>query len=214
MPWWTRESTRQLLAGPPVALSLLVPGETLVRVLAGWNIYAALYLLLTWLAYHGREPAALRTVALTSRRRRRMDRLVASSPERISQGAAGVALITTVIAMPQAHLLGTTPSLVLGICIVAVLTCWLTLQTGFAVTYLSLYAEEGGLTFPGDHEPGFGDFLYFATGIGTTYGPRDVLVTHRRMRHQVLIHGVLAFCFNTLVLAVAVTFLTSYIAPS
>ena len=214
MRWWTHETSRQLLSAPPVVLSLLVPGETLVQVLAGYDIYAACYLLLTWLAYRRREPSALRAIALASRRRRLADRLLASRPEHLSQGAAAIALIAAVIAMPQARLLGTSPALVLGICVFAVLSCWLTLQIGFAITYLGLYVEEGGLTFPGDDEPGMVDFLYFAGAVGTTFGTTDVLVTQRRVRRQVLIHGVLAFFFNTLVLAVAVTILTSSIARS
>jgi uncharacterized membrane protein len=214
MRWWTHESSRQLVCAIPVALSLLVPGEALVRLVAGWDIYAACYIVLTWLAYRRREPSALRTLALASRRRRLADRLLAISPEQISQGAAGVALIATVIAMPQARRLGTSPALVLGICIFAVISCWLILQIGFAITYLGLWAEKGGLTFPGDDEPGMVDFLYFASGVGTTFGTTDVVVTQRRVRRRVLVHSILAFCFNTLVLAVAVTILTTYIPTS
>ncbi|GAB3840076.1 DUF1345 domain-containing protein [Kribbella italica] len=212
MRWWNRESSRQLLSTPLAFLCVLVPGDTLVRVLAAWDFYACGYLLLTWYAYRGADAARLRAIALASRRRRLTDRLFASPPEQLSQAAAAFALIATVYAMPQARDLGVPSGLVLGICVVAVLSSWLSLQSGFAVAYVSLYAEDGGLDFPGDEEPALVDFAYFAVAVGTTFGTTDITVTKPRMRRQVLAHGVLAFLFNTLVLAVAITIITSYIA--
>src|SRR5690349_19323692 len=128
MSWWHREYSRQLLAALPVPLCLLLPGDTLVRVLAGWDLYAVAYLLLTWLAFRHRDPPALRAMALASRRRRLTDRLLASPPEQLSQGAAVLALVATVIAMPQADSLGAPVGLALAVCVAAVVSSWLVLQ--------------------------------------------------------------------------------------
>lgn len=125
--------------------------------------------------------------------------------------AATIALTATVIAMPQARQLGAPVPVVLAVCGAAVLTCWLVLHLGFGLGYLRMYAERGGLTFPGDEEPEVIDFLYFSAAVGTTFGTTDVEVTQRRVRRLVLAHGILAFMFNTLVLAVAITLLSSYI---
>lgn len=208
MSWWTRESPRQFLALPFAALCLLVPGSTLVKILAGWDIYAIGYLLLTWLAYRDREPSELRAMALASRRPGKH----LSAAEELSQGAAAFALVATVIAMPQARTLDAPTALVLTVCVLAVLTSWLTLQTGFVIVYVGLHAEGGGLDFPGDDEPGLTDFVYFAVAVGTTFGATDVTVTQRRVRRRVTAHAVLAFFFNTLILAVAITLVASYIA--
>ncbi|MEV6282224.1 DUF1345 domain-containing protein [Kribbella sp. NPDC051770] len=213
MRWWSREAARQLLAMPLGVLCALVPGELVVKMLAAWDFYAVGYLTLTWLAYRKLGPAEVRAMALGSRRRRLTDRLLVSPPEQVSQGAAVVALVATVIAMPNARELGAPPNLVVAICVFAVLSCWLTLQIGFAIACSSLYAEEGGLEFPGaEGDPAVVDFAYFAVAVGTTFGTTDVTVTGRRMRRQVLFHGVLAFFFNTLILAVAITIVTSYLA--
>lgn len=213
MSWWSRESSRQLLSIPLALLCVLVPGKFVIQVLAAWDFYAVGYLLLTWLAYRGRDAEELRAIARVTRRRRSAaSRFLVSPPEQVSQGAAVVALVATVIAMPQARELGAPPNLVVAICVVAVLTGWLTLQIGFAIAYLVLYADEGGLEFPGGADPLAVDFAYFAVGVGTTFGTTDVTVTASRMRRQVLFHGVLAFFFNTRILAVAVTIVTSYIA--
>ncbi|MFI6297194.1 DUF1345 domain-containing protein [Nonomuraea sp. NPDC050790] len=208
--WWMHELPKQLLAIPPALLSLLVPGEPLVRYLLAWDIYAVCYLLLTWLAARGRDPSDLRAMALALRSRR-TDHLLASTPERLSQLAAAIALVATVNVMPRAQELGAPPALVLTISVVAVATAWLTVHTGFVMVYLGLYAESGGLEFPGDDEPDMVDFLYFGFSIGTTFGTTDVTVTRRRVRRQVLVHGILSFLFNTMILAVAITILTSYI---
>ncbi|WP_162641590.1 DUF1345 domain-containing protein [Streptosporangium sp. 'caverna'] len=214
MRWWYRESSRQLLAVPPVFLCLLVPGGRLVQSLAAWDIFAVVYLLLTWFTLRGREPSTLRAIALAPGRREFRGSGLVLKPEQLAQSAAFFALLATVWAMPQARDFGTSPILVLTVCALAVVTSWLTLQIGFVIAYLRTYAETGGITFPGDDEPGLVDFLYFAVSVGTTFGTTDVTVTQSRMRGQVLAHGIFAFIFNTLILAVAITIVTSYIAGS
>jgi uncharacterized membrane protein len=210
---WRRESARQVLAVAPVPLCLLVPGEVLVKLLAGWDIYAVVYLVLTWLAFRGHEPARLRELVAQTRFRAGRDRWLALPPEQLSQGAASLAMVATVNAMPQARDLGTEPVVVLAVCLLAVISSWLVLQAGFALLYLTMHTEGGGLDFPGDDEPGMTDFLYFAVSVGTTFGTTDVTVTRSRVRRQVLTHAVSAFVFNTLVVAIAVTIATSYLAP-
>src|SRR5262245_22102029 len=133
MRWWNREVSRQLLSAVAAILGLFVPGGPLLRSLSAWDIGALVYLLLTWLAYHRREPAELRTMALATRRRRWTDRLLVTTPEQNAQGAAAVAMVVTVVAMPQAERLGVAPAVAFTICGLAVVTSWLTLQAGFSI---------------------------------------------------------------------------------
>ena len=62
----------------------------------------------------------------------------------------------------------------------------------------------GGLEFPGEREPHYGDFLYFACVIGTSAQTADVSFTSRSMRRTGLVHCVLAFFFNTTLLALSI----------
>jgi uncharacterized membrane protein len=208
--WWQREAARQFLALPGAVLGAFVPGETTLRVLSAWDGYAAVYLALTWLALRRGDPASLRAVSTRPRIGAATGWLV-SSPAQFSQAAAAVALIATVLAMPQARELGIDETWVLVICLVAVVASWLVLQTGFLLTYVATHGEHGGLDFPGGESPGLVDFVYFTVAVGTTFGTTDVTVTRTAMRREVLTHGVLAFVFNTLVLTVAITFTTSYL---
>jgi uncharacterized membrane protein len=62
----------------------------------------------------------------------------------------------------------------------------------------------GGLDFPGKEAPDALSFLYFSFVVGMTAQVSDVEVTSNSMRKLVLLHGVLSFFFNTVILAAAV----------
>ena len=69
--------------------------------------------------------------------------------------------------------------------------------------------EPVGLQFPGDDAPDYGDFLYFAYVIGTSAQTADVNLTSKAMRRVGLLHCVLAFFFNTTVLALTINIAAS-----
>ena len=62
----------------------------------------------------------------------------------------------------------------------------------------------GGLDFPGDEPPDYRDFLYYSFVIGCAAQTADVATTSRDMRMVSLIHGVVAFAFNTAILALMI----------
>ena len=75
------------------------------------------------------------------------------------------------------------------------------LAVGFAVHYVRLDVRHSGLQFPGSEPPQFLDYLYFAVSVATTFGTTDVNVTDRLLRRTVTGQAVLAFAFNTVILA-------------
>jgi uncharacterized membrane protein len=89
---------------------------------------------------------------------------------------------------------------------------WCVLHTVMAFHYASLHyfddpeveTDEGDLKFPGDSEPGVWDFLYFSFVVGMTAQVSDVAVTTTPMRRAVMMHGVISFFFNTVLIAMAV----------
>jgi uncharacterized membrane protein len=64
--------------------------------------------------------------------------------------------------------------------------------------------DAGGLKFPDCEEPAVWDFLYYSFVIGMTAQVSDVLVTSTSMRRVTLIHGVVSFFLNTVLIALAV----------
>ncbi|MEO8241153.1 MAG: DUF1345 domain-containing protein [bacterium] len=85
---------------------------------------------------------------------------------------------------------------------------WALLHGLMAFRYAHLYYKpdpDAGLDFPGAQKaPGVMDFLYFSYVIGMTAQVSDVEVTTMRMRRTVLLHSVLSFFYNTVILALAV----------
>jgi uncharacterized membrane protein len=100
--------------------------------------------------------------------------------------------------------------LALSMCALA--SSWLLMQTTFAFRYAHLYYREhgqfaskgSGLNFPGTSAPDYLDFLYYAFVVGMTSQVSDVVVTSKTMRHWTLLHSVIAFAFNMLVLALSI----------
>ncbi|MCS4509206.1 DUF1345 domain-containing protein [Xylophilus ampelinus] len=101
----------------------------------------------------------------------------------------------------------------------AVATSWLWIHTLFAFRYAHRYyqgedggpeaaeaqkAASGGLDFPGEGDPDYFDFLYQALVIGMTSQVSDVQVTSSAMRRLVTVHGLMAFVFNVVLLALGV----------
>jgi len=93
-----------------------------------------------------------------------------------------------------------------------VISAWGVLHTSYALHYAYLYyrSEEsaGGLAFPGEQSPDQQDFAYFAFTIGTTFAVSDVDVTNRAIRRAVLGHQILSFFYNTTILALVINLVT------
>jgi uncharacterized membrane protein len=64
--------------------------------------------------------------------------------------------------------------------------------------------NPGGLDFPGTHSPDYADFLYFSCIIGTSGQTADISFCSRSMRRTGLVHCVLAYFFNTTLLALTI----------
>ena len=96
-----------------------------------------------------------------------------------------------------------------------VMASWLFVQIVFALHYAhEFYGEDddgdahrGGLAFPGDELPDYWDFLHFSTIIGVAGQTADVAFTSRGLRRTGTVHGMLAFVFNTVVLALTINLL-------
>ena len=61
--------------------------------------------------------------------------------------------------------------------------------------------------FPGAPPASYWDFAYFAFVIGSTAQTADVGVSSTRMRRLVMLHGLLAFGFNTSIVALTINLL-------
>ena len=118
-------------------------------------------------------------------------------------------LFASVVVMRRAEHLAPSGAAVLStLCLIAVLIAWLLTHTAYTLRYAHLYYRDdeegvGGLTFPGKEPPDALDFAYFAFTLGMCFQVSDVAITSRNVRRAALGHALLAFLFNTAVLALA-----------
>ena len=205
---------RQIRARPRLLLSAvagllafaLLPASFApsTRALLTWDFGAGLYLALAWIMV-GRA-----TVEHMRWRARLQD-----------DGAAAVLFLTVAAAIASlaaivAELSGLktlTPArqgFHVGLVAITFATSWLLVHTAFALHYAHAYyvalGRDGAppLEFPRQETPVYMDFLYFATVIGMTSQTADVAVATTRLRRLVMAHGVVAFVFNTTLLALTI----------
>jgi uncharacterized membrane protein len=90
------------------------------------------------------------------------------------------------------------------------LSAWTFIHVMFALHYARIYFApkgtdlRGGLRFPETPEPAWSDFFYQAFVIGCACATADVNTTSSAMRRICLVHGIVAFFFNTIILALTI----------
>jgi uncharacterized membrane protein len=115
---------------------------------------------------------------------------------------------------PQPHL-----TVYLILTLGTVIFSWMLVHTVFGLRYAHMYYGDsddptldrhaGGLEFPGQHPPNYFDFAYYAFVVGMTCQVSDVQITSRKMRRLTLLHSVLSFGFNTVILALLINTVSS-----
>jgi uncharacterized membrane protein len=93
-----------------------------------------------------------------------------------------------------------------ALCLATVALAWSLTHTAFAMRYARLYYREdtegvGGLALPGDAKPAYFDFAYVAFTIGMCFQVSDVCITSRQIRRVALLHAVISFGYNSVILA-------------
>ena len=203
-----RAVMRVQLRQRPMLLAALVVGAT-AGPLAGLHLPASTAILVGWCA------AATVYIAVSLRT------LARATPEALRRRAALLeegkwAVLTASVAAAIASLgaivvdlaaardsLGATGSTALAA--LTLLLSWTFVHVLFAGHYAHEYwLAGGGLVFPGNERPDHAEFLYLAFGVGMTCQVSDVTTASAPMRRLVLLHALVAFGFNAVILAAAV----------
>ena len=176
----------------------------ITRVIIGWNVGACLYLILAARMMFWSTHERMRTRALQQNEGRILILALVVTAAIMSIGA----IVAELAVVKDMH--GTLRYTHIALTVLTILSSWAFTQVMFALHYAhDYYAAEaqghpGGLEFPGGHAPDYGDFLYFACVIGTSGQTADVSFSSRMMRRTGLVHCVLAFLFNTTLLALTI----------
>jgi uncharacterized membrane protein len=185
----------------------LLPGSMrlVTRLLLGWDIFVAFYLLLIYTLVFRSGLAHIRRNAVLQDDGRFLILLVTAL-------GAFASIAAILFELGDNH--RSTPELTLATLTIAL--SWAAVHTAFALHYAHDYyrGKPGGLQFPsGDQteHADYWDFVYFSFVIGMTAQVSDVGITDKTIRRTATVHGIISFVFNTALVALMVNIAASAI---
>ena len=179
----------------PSALRLIT------RLLIGWDVFIASYLILVFtLAFRGGIGHITRNAALQDD-----GRFVILLVTAVGAFASLAAIVSELGASHKG-------TMELALATITVALTWATVHTTFALHYAHDYYRDdgspGGLQFPSasdkPEDPDYWDFVYFSFVIGMTAQTSDVGITDKGIRRTATAHGAISFIFNTALVALMV----------
>ncbi len=184
-----------------VLLAELRVTRPVTAALIGWDCGILAYALVLSAVIWRSSVDRLRTVAATLDEGRWTLLMITLAASIASLGAI-VAELARVHGTPHAGWTG----ILSGI---TVLLSWFFIHTMFATHYAHEFWRDGGLSFPGNDRPGYGEFLYFSFCMAVASQVSDVSTQSAGMRRLVLVHSLVAYLFNTAIIALGVNIAAS-----
>jgi uncharacterized membrane protein len=200
-----------IAAAIAVAVGVLLPSAVeahlVTRLLIAWNTGACLYVLLAAVMMTRSSPQLMRVRA------------------KVQDEGQGVILVLVVVsAVASLAAIGGELAVVkdmhglekiahVALAGLTVVSSWAFTQVMFTLHYAHDYylsdkgggpARKPGIQFPDDEPPTYGDFFYFSAVIGTSGQTADVSFVSKPMRRIGSVHCILAYLFNTTVLALLI----------
>ena len=203
-----------LVAGAIAHLKAMPPG---LASLIGWNAASVAYLVPTiWMLWCDTEEVVRRRAAV----------------EDEGQGLTSAVVLSAVIASLGGAILALKENKALAahaayappwawiFSVSTLLLGWVIVQVVFTLHYAHRYfgdgdrdgKPDGGVKFPGEAPKTYHDFIYMAVCIGASAQVSDFNITNSRYRRLVTFHSLLAFFFNTMVLALGINILATVIS--
>ena len=197
-----------IAVGIGIIAFLLLPGSLRLvsRLLIGWDVIVAAYLVLVYSMMTNSDHSRIRRTAILHDDGRFVI-LMVTALGAFASIAAIVSELGTHRGVPE-----------LTIAMATIALSWAAVHTTFALHYAHEYyrgTQPGGLQFPSgdqhDHAD-YWDFVYFSFVIGMTAQVSDVGITDRTIRRTVTAHGIVSFIYNTALLALTVNIAAGAIA--
>jgi uncharacterized membrane protein len=180
------------------------------RALIGWNGGVLLFLCLALGFMRRADPAQMRQRAITHDEGGHLILLLT-----ILASIASVGALIAELSEAKVH-----PGAELRVMLAAgtIVLSWLFVQIVFAMHYAHIYylAEasgrpKGGLEFGQEGEPDYWDFVHFSIVVGATAQTADITFSSKEMRRIGTIHTLVAFGFNTAILATMINLAAAYL---
>ena len=206
----------RLLAGVAAGLvvsaaCLLIPNELslVTAAILAWDATCLTFIALAVRMMWGADSARMRAVAATQDQGQGVILALV-----IAAAAASIWVIAKELSAAKADV-GLVKALRVMLVFATVAASWFMVQLIFALHYAHEYyapdddtpRDAGGLLFPGGEPPDYWDFLHFSIVIGVASQTADIAFTSKELRRIGTVHGVVAFTFNTVVLALTINLL-------
>ncbi len=171
----------------------------------GWDAACVSFIGLALHMMRGRAPDDIRRVAVTQ-----------DEGQGFILGLVSLAAAASLYAVAAELAHGKTEhgaplALHVGLAFATVALSWFMVQLIYALHYAHEYyapgGNAGGLLFPGDEPPDYWDFVHFAVVIGAAGQTADIQFTSKAIRRVGTVHTILAFAFNTVVVALTINLL-------
>ncbi|PSK92584.1 DUF1345 domain-containing protein [Taibaiella chishuiensis] len=175
-------------------------------ILLGWDIFCLCFLLLSWVGFFKPLSHSVMRREAQLQHEKGITVFVLS----LLATMAGFLTVFLLLLGRKEH---SQLSFLLVTAFLGLLLSWTLVHTLFTTRYAYMfYADHrqhpevhaGGLEFPEEPQPGFLDFAYFSFVIGMTFQVSDVAVSSSRLRKTVLLHGLISFGFNTIIVALTI----------
>ena len=163
--------------------------------LVGFDVAASLFLLLIGI---------LTTRANTASMRHRA-RIQADNKWVVLLASLSVAAVVIIALYSELHAAKDKSLGTILLASATILLAWLFVATMFAQQYAhDFYTTPGQLVFPGAEHPNYWDFTYFAVVLSMCCQTSDIAITSTNMRRLVMLHSVVSFFFNVIIIAITV----------
>ena len=193
------------------ACALFTQLEWSTSAIFGWDACAAVFIAVMIAFMAGKSPAQIREQAAGQDEGQGVILGLVILAAAFSVAAVGVELSTA----RGGH--GLEKAWRVAVAFGTVAASWFMVHLIFALHYAHEYyapkapptgeGHAGGLLFPGGEDPDYWDFLHFSTVIGVASQTADIAFASKPLRRIGTLHGIVAFTFNTVVLALTINLL-------
>jgi uncharacterized membrane protein len=184
-----------------------------IRTIIIWDVGAICYLALAWNVIASASPGRIRRWA----QRHDSSSWVLFA---LAIGASFASLIAVCFVLATAK--GQPPvtmTIHVALSLISVVCSWFLVHTLFALRYAHnyygdidpspRYLKAGGLDFPEEENPNYGDFAYYSFTVAMTFQVSDVSITSHHIRGLTMLHALLSFAFYTVILGLSVSLVSN-----
>lgn len=183
--------------------------DVLTHIMIGWDTFSVCMLVMTWITFFITNATQIRIQSKVQDPNRSVIFIIIL----ICALASFLTVLLLIVTKKEGQ---DGAAWRLAIAVAGMIFSWFLIHTSFTLRYAHIFygdhetkpnTHAGGLDFPGDTLPDYLDFAYYSFVLGMTFQVSDVQITSRRFRRLALLHGLISFVFDTIMIALTINIL-------